>query len=870
MKVTSRLPVHQKYAETPLFVEMRYFRFAESSHIAAALFGLFEELRLPHHEALRSRLRQYIAETAMIRRKEVLYFLLEPRVKEECMLAVWNCGDDAMNSMIQTIREFTGYEDVPIEYLLNALKGLFDYQAVTAEEVPATNPLSTPTIYWDRGEQQTVLLYPGRSLDSFFVTHCGHVYAKAGLFKRMREAMGGPRTQSEFSGIPFKCAVEGCSADIRSEAFEAGKQATGLYPIPWQSLHSDLILSQGEGDIEKYLRQKPADTQMCRYCGIRNGTFSCHEMCLICRECALVAYCSYGYCSRCPACGEKLSKDICMYLEEQLGKCVGCTPLPHSFCDYCFKNTPMKDIVETSYMNRRTLICSVCYISSVAQFQSLTLASKALPIEESKEHSCQCEKCGNLRRIEEFTFYLSGQHSCLICDLCYHSLLFTDNKKPKCPRCPQAYTSYDAKRFTNTTAATQLPSIWCAVCLRQNHQPKFSVGMKLSHWWKCRICDDCLVARHQQGIRICTTCSSLYSFQDLAVLNQAIPLLLSQSPGPSVPPSKSTPRVSSTGECQMCGRESATYSIMKALKHDCSVCDNCIDALYDINWVPACPNCHNIVRAESLKQIHSWKKSRNCMPEMNTPRTCSICSEEKPRKEMLKSERLHHTCLICDICLLTSHSLTACPKCSVQYNPQDQVIMGKLLERIPVKPKPQPSPRSANQKLCTDCGSRMDQSRPNCPKACLCSLCLLLNYIFTNSKNCPQCNTPIEGQLPEVVNCTGCSRPLSIHAESSEAVSGICENQCILCCFCITMTKDQANCSVCKATVESIEVKQIVKWQKGFKLGCYCGKDKGTRIQLACGCTAHTECWPKLKVCRLCRHEYKKKSQLVRLNSYLS
>lgn len=867
MKVTPRLPVHQKYASTPLFVEMRYFRFAELSQTVAILFGLFEELRLPHFAALRNRLREYVAETETIHSKEVLYFLLEPRVKEECLMAAWNCEDAFMNAMIQAIREFTGYENVEYEYLLDALRGLFNYQVLQTGEMPPANPLSTPTIYWDRGDQQAVLLYPGRSLDSFLVTHCGHIYVKATLFARMRETMGRPMTRAEFLQTPFNCEAQSCRADIRSAAFEAGKQAAGIFSVSALSLYSDLILPQGKGSIEKYIREKSTDTQMCRNCGVRNGILSCHELCLICRECALVAYCSYGYCLRCPACGDRLNKDICLYLEEHLEKCVNCTPLPHAFCDHCHKETPMKDVIEVPYMDRSMYICCACHNSSTTQLQSPPQASAGkLPIEESKEHSCQCEECGTLRRIQEFKFYLSGQHACLICDLCYHSYLLTSNKKPKCSRCPQAYTSNDSKRFTNVTAATQMPSIWCAVCLRQNHFPKFAVGRKLSHWWKCRVCDDCLVTRYRQGNTICPTCGSLYSFQDLSVLNQAIPEVLSQ---PS-PASQSPQRLRTSQDCQMCGRESATYSIMKVLNHDCGVCDNCVDALYDTNWVPACPNCHIIVNGAGLKQIQSWKRARNCMPEMNIPRTCSLCGQEKPRKEMLKSERLHHLCLICDICLVTSHCLTACPKCSVQYNQQDQVIMDKLIQRIPVKPKPQPSPHSEKLKLCLECESQIDQSGPKCPQACLCSSCLLRNYVFTNSKNCPKCHTSIEGKLPEVVYCTGCSRSLTIAAESAEAVSGICENQCVLCCFCISIKNGQADCSACRAAVESIELMHIMKWQKEFKLGCYCGKDKGNKVQLACGCMAHTECWPKIGICRRCGHEYKKKSQFPRLNSYLT
>ena len=52
----------------------------------------------------------------------------------------------------------------------------------------------------------------------------------------------------------------------------------------------------------------------------------------------------------------------------------------------------------------------------------------------------------------------------------------------------------------------------------------------------------------------------------------------------------------------------------------------------------------------------------------------------------------------------------------------------------------------------------------------------------------------------------------------------------VYCCFCVTINKDQINCRACKAAVvEIIEVKLIVKWQKGFKLGCYCEKDRGTK-----------------------------------------
>jgi hypothetical protein len=395
--------------------------------------------------------------------------------------------------------------------------------------------------------------------------------------------------------------------------------------------------------------------------------------------------------------------------------------------------------------------------------------------------------------------------------------------------------------------------------------------MRLSHWWKCRTCDDCLIVRYRQDMQTCPTCGILYSFQDLAIRNQTIPMLISQQAlSPIVPAAGRVQKDSGLRECQMCGRDSSEYSIMKAMNHGCHVCDNCVDALYDSNWVPECPNCHTLVRSTNLKQITSWKNSRNSMPEMNTPRTCSICTREKLRREMLKSERLHHTCIICDECLMTHHRLTACPKCSEKYEHQDKGIMAKLFGRIPVESRPPPSPRSVNQKSCGECGGQISTSRPQCPNVCLCSLCILQNYVFTNSKNCSKCQSPIEGKLPQVVFCTSCSRQLIIATETSDAVSGVCDNHCILCCFCITINGKIGACKVCKSSVDSIDLKQIAKWQNKFKLGCYCGKDVGSKVKISCECYVHNECWPKLQTCRKCGHEYRKKSQLVRLNSYLT
>jgi hypothetical protein len=39
---------------------------------------------------------------------------------------------------------------------------------------------------------------------------------------------------------------------------------------------------------------------------------------------------------------------------------------------------------------------------------------------------------------------------------------------------------------------------------------------------------------------------------------------------------------------------------------------------------------------------------------------------------------------------------------------------------------------------------------------------------------------------------------------------------------------------------------------------------------MPCGCKAHSECFAKLKVCRCCGHEYKKKSQPRKLTSYFT
>ena len=308
--------------------------------------------------------------------------------------------------------------------------------------------------------------------------------------------------------------------------------------------------------------------------------------------------------------------------------------------------------------------------------------------------------------------------------------------------------------------------------------------------------------------------------------------------------------------CVICTRQTSCFTVVKALKHKCWICDDCIYVLYDAKWTPTCPMCRVYIGLAAFKAIMNWINARNDLRKMNIPSQCSICRQWKPRKAALKSERLGHPCAVCDSCLLNNHCLTTCPKCRLNYTPQDQQFTSILLSRVPLK--------------CKSCKSNITSSFPKCRNGCLCSKCLLQEYLFTYKKTCIECKEPLMGNLPEVVNCSQCTRELVVKSETMNAVSGICDNGCILCCFCVTVSNKDAICSICGAEAESIELEHILKWQKSFNLGCYCGRKKGEKMTLQCGCKAHRECYPLITTCRVCGYEHKPQSQIRRLTNYIS
>ena len=724
---------------------MRYFRFGDKSMTAAILFGLFEELRLPHFRTLRENLHKEIEDNSAIRNKRLLSFLLEPRVRSECMFSAWNYDELVLDAVIEAVEQFTGSRGRQRGNVIEELRGKFAFQLVNACE-KSSNHILIPTLYLDKADQCALLLYPGRTMDSYVVTKCRHIYIKSDLTARPTLSTDTLMSQED-SEI---CAVKGCQQVIELVFPEAMSRSV----LP-SRVHFDLVDSREKDTLRKYFRETATEPIKCQYCGVRNAPCQCSAGCRICIECALVAYCSYGYSFRCPICEERLSKDLCMLLVDELPRRISWAPIPQPKvnCDYCRQPVDIEGVREIPQAGKLTFACSVCS------------AKRKLATDPSLAAS--------------------------IWDL---------------PAAP-GQSSFDDSMISHSSTDS--------IILRSKSLPLLPLTRRYAGYISA-------------------------SFGDYME------------------------------NCLLCGRLSSCYTVLKALRHDCWVCDDCIHALYDSKWIPACPICNTIVGGTALKSIRQWGEAVNSLPWMNTPVICSLCMQEKPKKETTKGDRLAHNCIICNFCLLAFHSPSVCPKCLETYDQQDKAILALFIPSAPSRTVSQTSSQAGRQQPCSECGGVLGRTHPRCRNACMCSLCLLQNYVFTNSNKCPKCTMAIRGRLPDAVYCSGCSRQLVIEAESQDAVSGVCDNACVLCCFCIKISRKEPICQVCEALVETIEIQYITKWQKTFKLGCYCGKDKGAKIQMPCGCKAHSECYPKLRACRTCGHEYKKKQSQRKLTSYFT
>ena len=755
MKVTPRQPVLPKYSPHPQFLEMRSFRFNAKSAVAAILFGLFEELRLPHFQEIREELRRFTEESLAVENKRVLGFLLDGRVKAEYVFAVWNYEELFLDAVVEALSQLTGREIRHWGDIELAVRRKIPVQVVLFPAQPPASPYQTPTIYLDASDLNVVLLYPSRSLDSFIVTRCKHLYVKYHL-QAQTKALANRLISRSSQDVSYPCELPRCQKPIGFDVFEGISRAQ----IQPSSIYFDIVQNEDEAEsFEQYYREVYEGSEKCQACGVRIGSFQCSARCAICIECALVAYCAYGYSCRCPVCNERLRKEFCMLIVEEIPKRVSWTPLPPpiTICDYCKQPNRIESIQEITYGGRVTFSCPACFTSS----------SQATSPRGLRSH----------RSIREIPIPMMDTPG------------FDDSRVS----------------YFSTTSLTM-----------RSRAPPLLIPVK----------------RFEGYVSAC-----LGDFME---------------------------------KCLMCGRQTSCFMVMQALKHDCWVCDDCIHALYDCaKSIPTCFVCDTTVGPAALQAIMKWRKGMNSLKLMNVPVNCPVCRLDKPKKEHGKSERLNHQCTICDSCLVGKRSLTVCPACQSPYDQQDQAVVSLFLSNAPVSRSAEPSPR--HSRLCIECNGPIQPTNPQCPKSCLCSQCILQNYVFTNSNKCPKCKSVIRGRLPESVYCTACSRHLIVESESIDAVCAVCDNGCVLCCFCVKISKNQAvSCVVCSAPVESVEVKNLVRLQKGFKLGCYCGREKGAKISMPCGCKAHGDCFPRIRSCRLCGREYKNRGELLRITRYLT
>jgi hypothetical protein len=864
MKVTPRLPIHGKYSAFPQFREMRYIRFGNQSRTTAIVFGFLEELLLPQHKSRRNEFSTRISKHSglSLASTQVLKVVLDQHLAQEHHLAIWNT-EGFYSTVISALMELFGQQRGQEEYLLMLLNQEYKLDVLKYDaQVVAPAEIRIFTDFW---VDSVVLVYRNWTMDSFLVTACGHIHVKAQLFARARERMGKPMIVEEFSRKQLVCSVNSCTQDISLQIFQEGKAAASPSSTFPQAFFSGFANTPEGKIVEKY-RKASHHYGKCTRCGNENTPFECRLGHKICPACFLISYLAHMQLI-CPCCDEEIDNRHVTEIQGILRFKAGWEEPVTLMCSGCHCCFPLESFAASTALEHKQLFCADCF-SRFSQ-DSKRAASSSHPCRAAQQNPTQwpnegtqegkCLRCKQERPILEFRFYLYGLHSCYICDGCYRELARYSGNTTCQWGCSFYFSQDVCASISRVTNQTNMLEIYCLSCKARRSIEHFCIYQRLSHWWKCKICDICVTRASENGPpAVCSSCKRPFSLSDTeAIRLRMLPL--------SVPYAHSEFAI-----CAICERlqPAIKYQLIESNGHQCRVCEDCLLASQNLSSERAiCPGCFFVFDLNAQSNFLQAEATSRTKPEMIGINKCQHCHEDKPQFYMRKCAQLYHGCVICDQCL-TGRGATYCLVCSSRYESHDCIYLSKVM-RLATTNIPQGT--SSALKKC-QCGREVKEKEPHCSLKCSCFLCFFGHFLLTERPDCFKCKEHIaisRLQSPREVKCSRCLQTLSTSTHSLKRVCGICPNDCILCYFCIKYDhKGRALCKDCLVQLKYLNMELFSTSPQSFPLGCYCGETGGYEEQISCGHKVHHRCLHTLYSCRLCDKFIKAKPKCKTLRDY--
>jgi len=819
MKVTQRLPPHGAFAGCEGLVEMRYFRFqGGESKVAAVLFGVLEEANLPQSKRLRKKLTQ-VKDRSQDTDRRLLEFV-DPLISQEVLLSMWNYDRGFYVHLKRIFRDFFGRMSTSDAELLECLQRELNLELVNYRDLSSARP-GNMSIIWGETGDGAVLLYRHYAASSIVITPCKHSFIKWRMFGYMRQTMGKPETIDESRQKGFMC---NCGTDITDLAFNRGKEdAKSLIADTGLEIYRDIL--NGSWDFVKYRRS--TNTNRCCCCDKTEGVRICgnhHRMCMTCLAGNTITRFQF----RCLLCQETILPSL---QEEVLSLVPEVVNVPREdiklMCEGCQIECHFSEFIDNSGNSHRCLICRECRqrldnrCPSCEEF--IFKSSTALRTTSTQPSTglLRCEGCNYVKAIIAFGAYLLTAHKCIVCDACVANSTF--HGPGRCPKCDVMSIFTDDRNRGNVESSL---IVCCQSCHSRKEVSEFSIYSRLSHWFKCRVCNFCLKSKlAKQPPDNCSVCTFNYLQGDMKILFERRQAVLEEEKKSQT---DSRAPMGDALRCVKCGKqqEHRNFAISYELQHSCFVCDRCF-AVHPPNsrdiWSTTqyCPHCRHTFDCKGSLVISEGVRKLE-VPAVEETYRCELCKTQKPKYQITKCLTLTHSCKICDECLARPIKSRRCQVCEYSLSEGDLTRLG----------------RAPSGKPCS-CGNAIATIATwQCPNKCVCSLCIIKHCWLSNQQRCPKCSAAVTGYSLISPTCSHCHRRLNdMSSDITRRVAGICSKMHVLCCFCIQASYYTSSCKVCFWSVELKSLDLVESAQRNFRLACFCGEPSEGRklVRLKCG-----------------------------------
>jgi len=599
MKVTPRLPLHSPYAPHPSYVEMRYFRFAQDSELAAILFAFLEEASLPQNHNLRQSLESLKSNTSSLS-KRVLAFAEDWKMQEKWVLAAWNEG--YYEIVVAAFVEMMKCREMHRYAVINELIQVFHVEIVRYRDEGSGISGNIP-ICLASDENGTALFYDTRARSSFLtMPSCGHVHLKAEMFARARQLMQAPMTEAQFRNTGGLTCSRKCGNDISAFVFEQGKLAASfISPVDGARI-MDYMRSTWNS-FEMYQREVYAHCiGRCSQCGLPCEHNFCKSDCQVCLRCAAIA--SFTRLQmRCLRCGKLVKRN---YFEEIIHAAKKMSLKETLRCEKCHRRYPIEGFTTDPV----DLICIACAQAPFSVQESRHGRSPEMEVSCSSSTAAAqilCARCNVPKPKNDFyaAERMCHNRDCLVCDSCYDSVLSIPLAGDTCHQCGKSYPTSDIvflndkrkrliKRRKEDSSRSGPQA--CRICRAPYECPKWSIQSETGH--DCCVCDVCyLLFKREVNAMVCPVCCIPFDKSQEPLLSY-VEARLSQDPA-----------ANSERTCRCCKAKKHTmvaWKKIEKLQHKCQVCDICLyqSPLMHLNC-PVCTNQYPDADKHFLNAIHN-------------------------------------------------------------------------------------------------------------------------------------------------------------------------------------------------------------------------------------------------------------------------